>query len=113
MKDKDMDLLIYEVRDQFEQILSYWDEEKDALLASEFEDCKTEVIIRRLNPFEIVSPVIFKQHIELLADKGVPKSVIAEALGVTRPTLNVWIAREPKLKPSQMIALNHLVQAFA
>lgn len=108
-----MELYIYEVRDEFEQTLSYWDKEDDALLASEFEDCKTEVIIRRLNPFEIISPVIFKQYTELLIDKGVPKSVIAEALGVSRPTLNTWIAREPKLKPSQMIALNHLVQAFA
>jgi hypothetical protein len=108
-----MELYIYEVRDEFEQTLSYWDKEDDALLASEFEDCKTEVIIRRLNPFEVVSPVIFKQHIESLEEKGVPKSVIAEALGISRPTLNAWIAREPKLKPSQMIALNYLVQAFA
>lgn len=107
-----MDLLIYEVRDQFEQVLSYWDQEKDALLAAEFADCKTEVIIRRLNPFEIISHSIFKRHIESLEGKGVPKSVIAEALGITRPTLNKWIQREPRLKPSQMVALNHLVQAF-
>lgn len=108
-----MDLLIYEVRDQFEQVLSYWDEEKDALLAAEFEDCSTEVIVRRLNPFEIVSTSCFKSDIETLESKGVPKSVIAEALGITRPTLNSWIKREPRLKPSQMVALTHLIQAFA
>lgn len=108
-----MDLLLYEVRDQFEQVLSYWDEEKDALLASEFEDCPTEVIVRRLNPFEIVSATGFKSDMETLESKGVPKSVIAEALGITRPTLNSWIKREPRLKPSQMVALTHLIQAFA
>lgn len=108
-----MDLLIYEVRNEFEQVLSYWDEEKDALLAAEFADCKTEVIVRRLNPFEVVSASGFKSDIETLEKKGVPKSVIAEALGITRPTLNSWLNREPRLKPSQMVALTHLIQAFA
>lgn len=108
-----MDLLIYEVRDQLEQVLSYWDEEEDALLAAEFEDCQTEVIVRRLNPFEIVSTSGFKIDMEKLERKGVPKSVIAEALSITRPTLNAWLSREPRLKPSQMVALNHLIQAFA
>ena len=107
-----MDLLIYEVRDQFEQVLSYWDQEKDALLAAEFENCPTKVIVRKLNPFEVVTVSSFKLDVDRLEKRGVPKSVIAEALGISRPTLNSWLSREPRLKPSQMVSLNHLIFAF-
>ena len=44
---------------------------------------------------------------------GMTQEYVAEALGITRPTLNSWIKREPRLKPSQMVALTHLIQAFA
>lgn len=110
------DLYVYElVNPDTEEVLSTHDDlhnaEAGLLLYGEQ---NTEIVLRRLNPFEKFTPERAYHLITELRDRGVSFVTIAEVLEVTPLTVRNWVkrCRTGNLSPRQMVKLSGMSRVF-